>query len=675
MRLPARSAGARTSPNPGPGMRACGLLFCSLILLLQAAQGQTPPTSPAGNPAVNRDTIYRLAISRDDDPADDAVVLLDDAAVRYETDGTGVETYRQVIQILKPEAVEGYAEHEFSYSPTHQRLTVNWIRVVRPDGSLVSEAPSQVQDADVPAALTDPIYADTKIRRYSLSGVAPGTIVDWSYTLEELKPFLPGDFFQSWSVQSGRLTRRLRVLVDLPTAMRPHVIEHNLTFRHRETESRGRRTYLWATEDAPRVQPEEFMADSNGVIGTIGVSGWVEWEDIGRWYSELSEARYALNHSTRDRIRSVVRSAATADDSLRALHRYVAQDIRYVSIALGLGGYQPRKPSEVLTSGYGDCKDKATLFIAAARALGFRAYPVLLNAGQKVERGLPSLQQFNHAIAVVERSEGRVYLDPTAYLVPYGELPESEQGQFGLVVYPDGTSEQVTLPQAGPGDNLNQTLISGVLTPDGYVTAWYQERGLGSRQLGIRSLFVSPMDSIGRADFARSTASKVFPGAEADSLEIFDGRDLLAEPRVALKIVHGFAARPAGSAGTMVLTLPFPSMRGMADAAAMLESRQPRRFPVDAAKVIGPATTETELRLALPSGWAVQLPPSIEAVGRWGSYAARYSQHGDTLLVSRRLQGSRGVYPPESIADLAEWLRAIGQDDVPHLALQSKATP
>src|SRR3954451_9458080 len=675
MRGPARSAGNRTSPNSGLGMRACSLLLCSLIVLIQLAQGQTPPTGLVGDPSVARDTIYRLAVSSDDHPDENAVVLLDDAAVRYEMDGTGMESYRQVVQVLKPEPVEGYAEHEFSYSPAHQRLTVNWIRVVRPDGTLVSEAPSQAQGADIPASLTDTVYGDTKIRRYSLSGVAPGTIVDWSYTLEEVKPFLPGDFLHSWTIQSGRLTRRFRLMIDLPTAMRPHLIERNVGFRHQETESRKRRTFVWATDDVPRVQPEAFMADSNGIIGTIGISGSVQWEDIGRWYSELSEQRYALNHSTRDRIRSLVRSAPTADDSLRALHRYVAQDIRYVSIALGLGGYQPRTPSEVVTSGYGDCKDKTTLFVAGARELGFRAYPVLLNAGQEVERGLPSMQQFNHAIAVVERPEGRVYLDPTADLVPYGELPESDQGQCGLIVYSDSTSEQVPLPQAEPGDNLNQTLISGVLTPDGYVTASYQERGRGSRQLGIRSLFVSPRDSPRRAEFARSIATKVFPGAEADSLKIFDGRDLRAEPRVALKIVHGSAARPAGAAGTMIVTLPFPSMRGMADAAAMLESRQPRRFPIDAAKVIGPVTTETELRLALPSGWAVQLPPSIEAVSRWGSYAARYRQDGDTLLVTRRLQGARGVFPPDSIGDLTEWLRNIGQDDVSYLAIESKATP
>jgi hypothetical protein len=631
--------------------------------------------SSDGSPSARSDSIYRLAVNPTAYPSQDAILLLDEGTLRYEMDGTGSETYRQVVQVLTPGAVEDYAEHEFSYSPAHQRLTVRWIRVLRADGTVISEAPSQAQDADVPAALTNPVYTDSKVRRYSLSGVAPGVIVDWSYTLEELKPFLAGDFLIDWTVQNGILTRRSRLSVDLPAAIQPHLLERNLNFRRRETVSGGRRTLLWATREVPPLDPEEFMADSNAVVMRIGMAAPIEWEDIGSWYAALTGGRYSINGSIREQLRSIVRGAATADDTLRAVHRWVAQDIRYVSTALGIAGYQPRLPAQVVTTGYGDCKDKATLFIAAARALGFRAYPVLLNAGGMVERGLPSLQQFNHAIAVLERPEGRVFLDLTDDLSPYGELPDDDQGQFGLIVYPDGTSEQVVLPESAPGQNLNQTLIAGTLSADGYVTASYQERGEGTRQYGLRTLFLSPIDSAGRAEFARSIATKVFPGADADSLQIFDGRDLQAEPRVALRIVHGLAARSTGNPGTMILTLPFPSMRAMADAASALEARQPRRFSIDAGKVIGPVTTVSELRLTLPAGWRARLPVSLAAAGKWGSYTARYRQAGDTLSIVRRLQGARGVYPPDSLADLAQWLRAVSQDDVPFLAIDPPTSP
>jgi hypothetical protein len=71
----------------------------------------------------------------------------------------------------------------------------------------------------------------------------------------------------------------------------------------------------------------------------------------------------------------------------------------------------------------------------------------------------------------------------------------------------------------------------------------------------------------------------------------------------------------------------------------------------------------------------VQLPKNVSATGKWGSYTARYTQEGRTLRVSRRLEGARGVYPPESVTDLVTWLRAIGEDDVPYLVIESGATP
>ena len=656
-------------------MRVGRLVLLFTLILAHSAWAQAPVITPAGDPSVRSDSVYNLAVNPVEYPDEPVVLLLDDGVMRFEADGTGRKTYRQVTQILSPEAVDDYAEHEFSYSPGHQRLTVNWIRVVRADGTVVSEAPGQVQDADVPATLGDPVYSDTKIRRYSLSGVAPGTIVDWSYTVEELRPYLPGDFLATWSVHTGAVTRRSRYLVDLPATLRPRLLERNLTFRRREAVSGQRRTYLWATKDVPRVNAEEFMADSNGVFMSIELAAPLEWQTIGSWYASLARDRYALDHTVRKKLLHLLSGKTTADDSLRAVQRWVAQDIRYVSIALELGGYQPRTPAEVVATGYGDCKDKATLFISAIRALGYRAYPVLLNSDRPVERRLPSLGQFDHAIAVVERPEGRIYVDLTADLVPYGELPASVQGQFALIVYPDGTSEQVTLPVAPPSANLNGTRIVGTLASDGYVTASYEERALGTRQYSLRTLFLGPVDSIHRAEFGRSVATKLYPGAEADSLQLFDGRDLTADPRVALKIVHGFAARPTGNGRTVILSLPLLSMRSMADAATALEAPGRRRFPIDAAKIIGPVTRNTEITLTLPAGWRAQLPPEVHVTGKWGSYTARYRQEGNTLQVSRRLEGARGIYPPEDLPDLTRWLRGIAQDDVAYLVIEPGSIP
>src|SRR5581483_8168077 len=136
--------------------------------------------------------------------------------------------------------------------------------------------------------------------------------------------------------------------------------------------------YTWTTADVPRIKPEPFAADSNGVFMSVALAAPMSWQAIAQWYAGLARGRYTLTPALKRKLTELVAGARTADDSLRAVHRWVAQDIRYVSIALGLGGYQPRAPQAVFETGYGDCKDKATLFIALLERMGFTADPVLL---------------------------------------------------------------------------------------------------------------------------------------------------------------------------------------------------------------------------------------------------------------------------------------------------------
>src|SRR5262245_60067401 len=204
----------------------------ALLLLLAAAPvaAQAPRITQQGDPSVKSDTIYKLAVKAQDHPNENAVFLLDDGVVRLEADGTGTETFRQIVQVLKPEAVEDYREFSFSYAPGHEKFTLNWIRVLSADGKVISEGPSHVQDSDVPAKMGDPVYSDRRVKRVSLSGVELGTIVDYSYTREELKPFLAGDFFHSWSVSTGLTVKRSRLIVDVPATLNLRLHERNLNF-------------------------------------------------------------------------------------------------------------------------------------------------------------------------------------------------------------------------------------------------------------------------------------------------------------------------------------------------------------------------------------------------------------------------------------------------------------
>ena len=639
------------------------LSAAAFVIVSSVAAAQAPHITRAGDPSVSADTIYRLAVNPAEFPEESVALLLDDGVLRIEPDGRGTRTYRQIVQILRPEAVDNFREQQFSYAPKHQSFTLNWIHVVKPDGTIISAAPSQLQESDVPAQLGDPTYSDQKVVRASLTGVAPGTIIDYSYTTEELKPFLPGDFFESWSVSTGLRVKRSRYIVDFPAGFTPHIREVNLNFKRSEKTANGRHSFTWATADLPKIKPEAFASDSNGVFMSVEISSPTTWASIGTWYAGNARDRYVATPAVDSAIRSAVRGARTLDDSIRAVHRWVAQDIHYVSIALGLGGYQPRSPDEVVRTGFGDCKDKATLFIVALGRMGITAFPVILNSSAKVQRDMPSIAQLDHAIAAFRRPGTSQYefADLTASLTPLGELPFSYQGEFGLVVHPDGSVEEITFPKAPLTGNLTDRRIVGTLSADGQFNGRYEETARGAHQYSLRDAFENPLDSAQRAKAANAIAMKVFDGAQGDSLIGFAGKDLAAAPAMSIVVKNGRAASMAGNSA--ILTNPLGTMSALSSTAQEIETAGPRLFPIAADRIFGFGETRTEFRAVLPDGWHAQLPHNVDASSVFGKYHSEYVQSGRELVLTRTITGAAGIYPPDQLKTLLQWLREIAKDD------------
>ncbi|HEU4641880.1 MAG TPA: DUF3857 domain-containing protein, partial [Gemmatimonadaceae bacterium] len=398
-------------------MRRLVLSTTLLIAFAPSLLAQAPKITAQGDPSVRDDTIYALAVKPGEHSDQPFVYLLDDGVVRLEADGRATRTYRQVIQLLTPEAAERWGEHTFSYSQGREKLTVNWVKVVSPTGKVISSEPTHQQESAAPVALEAPVYSDQRIRRVTLGGVAPGTIVDYSYTVETVKPVIPDDFFDSWSVVTGLYTRRSRLVVDVPASLSPRIVEHHIPFAKQVSNAHGRRVYVWAAREIPKLETEPLAPDTS-YGENLTISAPITWDHVARWYAALARDRYTVTPEIERKVAEVVRDARTLDDSLRAVHRWVAQDFRYVSLSLGIGGFQPHFPAEVFANKYGDCKDKATFFIAVLQHMGMTAYPVLLSAGGGVDRAIPTAYAFDHMIAAIERpAGGYTFVDLTADLV------------------------------------------------------------------------------------------------------------------------------------------------------------------------------------------------------------------------------------------------------------------
>src|SRR2546426_12459184 len=114
-----------------------GRSLLGVLVLGAAAAGlpaQAPHITPAGDPSIRSDTIYRLAVAPADYPDQGYVYLLDDGVLRVETDGRGSRTYRQVGQILTQDAVDDWGEQAFSYTAGRGGLAIKWHQGVKAEG-------------------------------------------------------------------------------------------------------------------------------------------------------------------------------------------------------------------------------------------------------------------------------------------------------------------------------------------------------------------------------------------------------------------------------------------------------------------------------------------------------------------------------------------------------------
>ena len=636
------------------------------LLLPALASAQAPVVTPAGDPSVRDDTIYALAVDPADYPEDTAVLLLDDGVLIIERDGSGTLTYRMVAQLLHEDEVDGWAEHTFGFDAEREEVVLNWARVLDLAGNVISAEPIHQQILDQPVPEQSPVYTTYKRLRISLGGVKPGTIVDYSYTLRRRNPIVPGDFTSSWSITTGRPTMRSRLVLDTPEGFEPRVRETNLDFQPQVQRANGRVVRTWARADIPKPVPQLFPADSNGVYMHVSAVGPLGWSDVARWYAELMTDRYALTPELSAQLAEVTAGAATRMDSLRALYRWVAQDVRYVSISLGIGGYQPRPPAEVLQTASGDCKDKATLFVALARALGFEAFPVLVGGDAEPDSAMPTVSQFDHMIAAVRDGDGWLFADLTAVLVPLGEVLPGQAGEFGLLLRDDGTFEEIRFPSFDPAANRSIVRLTGTLDTAGTFSGWFSRETAGLWQYQLRSAFSDSYTARERKEFMNEVATQFFASATADSMEAFDGMDLWAQPRLRVRLTAESVLSPAVNG--FVFMLPLPNYASP-QLVAQLNREGERLYPFDIAQVIGPQEVISELEVELPPGWSADLPGDITAASPYGEYRATYRVDGQRLRVTRTMRGFEGVRPPEDKATLVAWLQELGKDDVRFLML------
>ncbi len=244
------------------------------------------------------------------------------------------------------------------------------------------------------------------------------------------------------------------------------------------TLSDGRIRYEAHMDNLPAIDSEPYSPSARETLPHIlwapgkfelhGVSGdMTTWQGFGAWIHSLLKGQQELSPEFKAQLHAMTDTCRTDRSKVEVIYNYLAQTTRYVSIQLGIGGWQPFPASEVCRTGFGDCKGLSNYLCAMMHEVGIPAnYVVIRNDQRPLITGFPS-NQFNHAIAQVPLPGDTLWLECTASaFVPLGYVHDGIAGNDALLIDDNG-GHLVKLPNYTPEQNVSYNKAHVTLQDDG----------------------------------------------------------------------------------------------------------------------------------------------------------------------------------------------------------------
>jgi len=212
------------------------------------------------------------------------------------------------------------------------------------------------------------------------------------------------------------------------------------------------------------------------------------WTQAGRFFYALNRDRDHLPADMQAVVRDLTANAPTNREKIAVLYRYLQANYRYVSIQLGLGGWQTFDAEFVSKKKYGDCKALSNYMKALLKAADIPAYQALIFGDEEgAPTCLPDLAapRFNHVVLYVPGEN--LWLECTSHTDPPGYLGDFTAGRAALLLMPDG-GKLVQTPPLGPAASTRSSRSDIALDEAGNATVQSRLLTTGSRHDPYRAL-------------------------------------------------------------------------------------------------------------------------------------------------------------------------------------------
>jgi len=578
-------------------------------------------------------------------PDENYASLLDTADITVKPDGTTVEEYRLAFKLFN-ERARDLAEVSLPFNDGYQKVDVLCARTIRKNGAVIPVGKDDIRTQSPYSEYL--MYDDSKTVGFSMPAVEDDCVIDYRWRITT-KPFIPGHFSQSWTFSEVYPVGLSRVVLHVP-ASRPFqfkVYNNDKLKPVTTTSADGQtKTLAWEMRDIAPIDEEPDMPEMQDVHCWMEISSIRDWQEMARWYNGLVKPQMAASPSLRKTVEELTAGKKTDEEKARALYDFAANRVRYVGLEFGISAFKPHPATAVYDKLYGDCKDKATLLITMLGMVGIKAHPALLTAEttRPVRGQLPTLEAFNHCIAVAEISGKDVWLDATAETCAFGDIPGGDRGSDAFVIE-DGVGQFRTIPRYTGAANVVETKNLISMNPD------------RSGEMQIEVAFTGATAQEWRG-YARSmtpdkrrqlVARMVPPGGALKSYSMPDGTD--KDGPYVLKLTLD-VKRIAKKTGNLLL-LGMPSVLGGNQRNPY--TKETREYPIVSRQA---AEARSVTTIAIPAGFTLEeLPEAEDIQGPLGEYKynASKSTDGRTVTITVERITKTGTVPPSDYAKVREY--------------------
>lgn len=318
------------------------------------------------------------------------------------------------------------------------------------DGKLVGKF-SDRDMKDYSAADGFSLFLDTRFKYFAPPVATYPFTVEYDYETRNRQTM----YFHEWSpCDFGVSVQNSTYTFIAKPSLKINIKESNIPEKMTtSTTKNGMTVYTWSAANikAYRKEPmspsaDKFMPYVRITSGSFFYDGYegafTDWNSLGKWiYDKLLVGRDVVPQETVDHIKDITANITDPKEKARKIYEFVQQKTRYVSIQVGIGGYQPFTAANVDQNSYGDCKALVNYTKALLKTVGIDAWYCVVYGERAVKRSMTTdfaSMEGNHIILCVPFKNDTTWAECTSRTNPFGFIGDFTDDRVVLACTPDG---------------------------------------------------------------------------------------------------------------------------------------------------------------------------------------------------------------------------------------------